>query len=215
MGRLSRDLDSLEGIDFTERQKELIQRLTPLQARFAVHLATGARSYKEAYHLAGGKAKFYDRGRKGWGLWQIPDVQALYHDLLRFPLKESLLQREEAMEMLTKMSEVTVHDVCTFEDVHIGDDEFGLPIYQKHWQLRDLNNAPKHVVASIKSITNTKFGVKVELYSREDAMKQLRAMGGWDARQGLDLTSSDGSMTPTLIQRKIIRQADADDSATD
>lgn len=213
MGRLSRDLSDFDDIDFTEYQRKLIDRLTALQARFAIYLATGTKSYKEAYRLAGGKAKFYNQSREGWRLWQAPDVQALYHDLLRHPLKESLLQREEAIEMLTKMSEVSIHDVCTFEDIQIGEDEFGLPVYQKHWQLRDLNSAPKHVVASIKSITNTKFGVKVELYSREDAMKQLRAMGGWDARQGIDLTSSDGSMTPTLIQRKIVQKVEVDDSA--
>lgn len=192
---------NIDDLEWSDEQLDIMSGLTDLQKRFAIHLAAGAKSYHEAHVKAG--AERPDRPN-AWRMWQNPRVQTLYYSLLKYPLKESLIQREEALDMLSKMAAVQVTDVCDVVEVQIGEDEFGLPVYSRHMVLKDLNALPDHVRAAIKSIKQTKFGVNVELYGREEALKQARAMQGWDAASKHDLTSTDGSMTPAVIERRIV-----------
>lgn len=201
--------ENIDDIELTDEQRELIETMSTLQARFAICLATGAKTYAEAYRLADGPGKRLYDTKNGSYLWRHTNVQKLYYSLIKTPIAAAALQRKEAVEMLTKMANVRISDVCVSEEVVIGEDELGLPVTQTYTKLKDLETLPDHVQKAVKSVTYTKFGPKVELYGREDAIKQLRAMQGWDAPTKKDLTSSDGSMTPTIIERRIVDPKEA------
>lgn len=183
----------------TDAQSDLISTMKPFHVAFAFALAAGAKTYGSAYTKAGGTGKTKaSRNEMGQRLANHPKIDALYHLLLKYPLKESLLQREEAIDMLTQMSKVKLSDVCTFEPVKIGEDEFGLPVYQDAWRVKDLSKLPTHIQQAVKTISHTKYGTKVELVSPEECMKQIRAMQGWDSAAKHDITSKGKQLGPPV-----------------
>ena len=197
------DYAAIDGL--TDAQRALIESMVPFHVAFAFALAAGAKTYGAAYKKAGGTGKTQASiNEKSFKLSRTPKVDALYRMLLKYPLKESLLQREEAIDMLTQMSKVKVSDVCTFKPIYIGDDEFGLPVYQDGWVIKDLSKLPDHIQQAVKSISHTKFGTKVDLVSSEECMKQVRAMQGWDSAAKHDITSAGQSLTPTVVERRIV-----------
>jgi phage terminase small subunit len=51
-------------------------------------------------------------------------------------------------------------------------------------------------MAAISELTAGRDGIKIKTHSPLDAIKQLSKMQGWETAQKVDLSSSDGSMTP-------------------
>jgi phage terminase small subunit len=54
---------------------------------------------------------------------------------------------------------------------------------------------PKQM-AAISELTAGRDGIKIKTHSQIDAIKQLSKMQGWESAKKVDLTSSDGTMSP-------------------
>ncbi len=119
-----------------------------------------------------------------------------------------IMGKEEALERLTTAARIQITDVCEFgdEETEIGEDEFGLPITTTTtvWRVKNHADMDPLVASCVKSVTMTRTGPKVELYDGLAATRLMADMQGWNAASKQELTSPDGSMTPTTIVRTIV-----------
>lgn len=178
--------------ELTKEQQELASKLTPLQRKFIIELVKPKTSQRQAYLRAGGTAKTENAQDQGASRMLSDDkVQAFYQSLMNSQTKSAIMTREEALERLSKSARVTIHDICTFSLEEVGKDEFNNPIMQTVWQMKNSEEIDPDVAASIKSVTFTKTGPKIELYDANGAIRQLSVMQGWDAPKKTWLTGSD------------------------
>lgn len=192
-------------VTMTDEQAFLASALSAVQIKMATLLAKGGYTQHAAYIEAGGQAKSRSsQDSDAHRIMKDPNFQAFYQSLLKTAHSRAVMDREEALMRLTNMSRVTVNDILEFYNVTTGEDEFGLPITEQRWKVRDLSKVPEYVAASIKSITETRNGPKVELHDSADALKQLRAMSGWDSATKYDVTSGGQSIAPTVVERRIV-----------
>ena len=71
----------------------------------------------------------------------------------------------------------------------------------------------RELLAVIKSVSPTKYGPRVEMFSPLDAASQLRALNGLDAPKRMELTGADGGpMQIARVERVIVDPADSDRS---
>ncbi len=111
----------------------------------------------------------------------------------------SVMTREEALKRLTVHARVNITDVCDFCLKQVGADKDGNAVMGMVWTIKDSKDIEPNIAACIKSVSIGKDGPKIELYDSDGAIKQLRAMEGWDKPTRTDLSSSDGSMSPSRI----------------
>lgn len=71
----------------------------------------------------------------------------------------------------------------------------------------------RELLAVVKSVSPTKYGPRVEMFSPLDAASQLRALNGLDAPKRMELTGADGGpMQIARVERVIVDPADSDRS---
>lgn len=109
---------------------------------------------------------------------------------------KAIMTREEALERLTRMARVRITDVAEFREDIVGEDDKGNPVKATNWRIRNSDELSEEAAASIKSVTATKLGPKLEMHDPMTALNQLSKMQGWEAAQKFDHSSTDGSMSP-------------------
>ncbi|BET96958.1 hypothetical protein TCT1_18790 [Xenorhabdus sp. TCT-1] len=65
-------------------------------------------------------------------------------------VSDAVMSRQEALERLSAMGRVSIHDIADFHNRQIGEDDEGRPVFQATWQFKDsalqnpaaLNSAP-------------------------------------------------------------------------
>lgn len=116
----------------------------------------------------------------------------------------SIMSRQEALQRLSKHARVKITDVCDFSFQQIGVNELNQPVYQTVWTIKDSDDIDPEVAVCIKSVSITKEGPKIELHDSDGAIKQLRAMEGWDAPKKTELKSENNTTIniPTKEQVK-------------
>lgn len=71
----------------------------------------------------------------------------------------------------------------------------------------------RELLAVVKSVSPTKYGPRVEMFSPLDAASQLRALNGLDAPKRMELTGADGGpMQIARVERVIVDPADSNRS---
>jgi phage terminase small subunit len=169
-------------INLSEEQVELAAALTQLQRKYAINLAGSDMSQREAYKAAGGQAKTETaQDSAASTMLSNVKVRAFYDSLLEAAQSDAVMTREEALSRLTKSAKITIKDVCDFKNVLVGEDDEGHPVYQTVWTIKNSEDIPDHIAASIKSVQITKSGPKIELYDSHGAIKQICEMQGWEA----------------------------------
>jgi len=182
--------------EMDENQKSLFDKLTTLQQEIALNSISGMNDI-DAYKNSKGKAKTDTAMRTSVGQILINrDVVAFMDSMKPVVVNEAIMSRDEAMTILSKNARVKISDIATFSQVRVGEDEEGNDIIGTVWKMKDSDDIDPDVMACIKSVTMTKSGPKIELHDQQGAIKQLSTMQGWDSASKLDLTSSDGTMTP-------------------
>ena len=168
-------------------------KLTSLQRKYVINIVSSSMSQREAYVAAGGKSKTPD-GQDAAASRMLADVKVrpFYDSLLNAAATTAVMTKEQALERLSKSASVTIADVCDFKVVQVGEDENGDPVFQTTWTMKNSEDIPPHIAASIKSVTATKQGPKIELHDSHGAIKQLSDMLGWNAPKKSELTGKDG-----------------------
>ncbi|WP_457967644.1 terminase small subunit [Pseudomonas sp. R4-84] len=169
--------------------------LTPKQEAFCLaYLKTGnaSEAYRQAYTANDMKPATINRKAKD--VLDNGKIAARLAELNQSAVTDSVMTRQRALERLSLIAETSITDILEFDQREIDGPEG--PVSETIWRMKDSVEIPEVAAATIKSVTMTKFGPKIEMYDRLSAIQQLARMQGWESAQKHDHTSSDGSMSP-------------------
>lgn len=175
--------------------------LTQKRENFCLkYVETGNAS--EAYRLAYSAERMKPEtiNNNAYKLLQDNEIKTRIEELKAMAVSDAIMTREEALERLSMMARVKITDIAEFTESVIGEDENGDQVMGTTWRILNSADIPAHAAASIKSVTATKFGPKLEMHDPQSAIQQLAKMQGWDAPTKVDHQSSDGSLAPTRIE---------------
>tara|TARA_R110000782_G_scaffold135413_1_gene227793 strand:+ start:400 stop:996 length:597 start_codon:yes stop_codon:yes gene_type:complete len=191
---------------FTDKQMELALRLTPLQRKFIIELVKPKNSQRQAYLAAGGKAKTeLAQDASATQIFRNLKVRAFYESLMETKTLGAMMERDEAVAILSNNARVKMTDIAVFALREVGRDAEENPIMQTVWTMKDSDDIDPAVLSCIKSVTMTKQGPKIELHDQQAAIKQLSVLEGWEAPKKTELSGKDGeAIVITQIERKII-----------
>ena len=180
-------------ISFTEKQMELASKLTPLQRKFIIELIKPKTSQRQAIKAAGSKAKTDSAlDNVASQFFSKVQVKAFYDSLMETKTVNSIMERDEALEILSNNARVKMSDVADFGFIEVGKDEDDQPIMQTVWTMKDSNDIDPEIISCIKSVTMTNKGPKIELHDQQGAIKQLTDIQGWAAPKKTELTGAGG-----------------------
>lgn len=189
-------------MSLTPEQQSLSDQCTKLQRLLVLGVVSG-KSNRQAYRDAGGRAK--DDKTADASASEIlsnPKVDAFYRSMIESVVSDAIMTRAEALERLSLMGRTRITDIVEFDTVEVmtkGEDGEEEPKTQTIWRMKDSAELNELAAASIKSVTFTKQGPKIEMHDAKAAMELLGKWQGWEAAQKVDHTSSDGTMAPTRI----------------
>lgn len=180
-------------IKLTNEQLELSAKLTPLQRRFVLELIKPKMKQRQAYVNAGGTSKGPEaQDSAASRMLRNDKVSAFHNSLIDSIASDLIMDKQEALEILSRSARVTVTDICDFTLENVGEDEEGNPIFQTVWKMKHSDEIDPKVLEAIKSVTFTKTGPKIELYDRNGSIKILSDMQGWNAPRRQELTGEGG-----------------------
>ncbi|PHM50562.1 terminase small subunit [Xenorhabdus sp. KK7.4] len=184
---------------FTDEQKVLFDALTKLQQKFVLGILKGL-NQTDAYRKAGGKAKTDESARATASeILTNLNVKSFLDAMNQEAVSEAVMSRQEALERLSAMGRVSIHDIADFRNSQIGEDDEGKPVFQATWQFKDSALQNPAALSAVSELTTGKDGIKLKLHDPKSAIKQLAELLGWESAKKVDLSSSDGSMTPNPI----------------
>jgi phage terminase small subunit len=200
MGRVNRPrtisgitMSKLKPLKLTAEQVELASKLTSLQRKFVIELIKPKTSQRQAYLTAGGKAKTESaQDAASSTMLSNVKVRAFHDSLIGSKMVSSIMERDEALAILSTNARVKMTDVADYKFVEVGRDKDGQPIMQTVWTMKDSKDIDPNVISCIKSVTMTKQGPKIELHDQQGAIKQLSSLQGWDAPKRTELTGAGG-----------------------
>lgn len=175
--------------------------LTIKQENFCLaYIQTGnaSEAYRASYSTKNMKPETVNN--KGYQLLQKGEIKARVAELREETKSAAIMSREEALERLTLMARVSITDVAVFRDEVVGEDEDGEAITATNWRIKNSDEMTEIAAASIKSVTATKLGPKLEMHDPMSAIQQIAKMQGWESATKFEHTSPDGTMTPTVIK---------------
>jgi len=180
-------------IELTEELLSLAQKLTSLQYKYVIALTTTDMSQREAYIDAGGKAKT-ENAQDAAASRMLSDVKVrpFYNAILKQAAENAVMTKTEALERLSLVAGVTITDIAEFKECVVGQDENGKDIVETIWRIKNSNELTAAGAASIKSITATKNGPKLEMHDSLAATKQMAELLGWKAATKVDIGNQDG-----------------------
>jgi len=129
-------------------------------------------------------------------LLQNNDILTRVEELKDMARSKAVMSRQEALELLSTIARTSVSDIAEFSEVETGEDEEGNPVSSTTWRILNSSEISKEASLSIKSVTATKMGPKLEMHDRLSALQQLSKMEGWESAAKFEHTSPDGSMSP-------------------
>ncbi|WP_426576692.1 terminase small subunit [Xenorhabdus stockiae] len=176
----------------TKEQKVLFDALTKLQQKFVLGILKGL-NQTDAYKQAGGKAKTNESARAtSCEILTNPNVKVFLDAMNQVAVSEAVMSRQEALERLSTMGRVSLHDIAEFRNSQIGEDDEGKPLFQATWQFKDSALQSPAAMSTISELTTGKDGIKLKLHDPKAAIKQLSDLMGWDAPKKTEITGKDG-----------------------
>uniref|UniRef100_UPI0036D79048 terminase small subunit n=1 Tax=Photorhabdus sp. RM322S TaxID=3342825 RepID=UPI0036D79048 len=179
-------------VTLTDEQKILFDALTKLQQKFALGILKGL-NQTDAYRKAGGKAKTNESARASASeILTNLNVKTFLDAMNAEAISDAVMSRQEALERLSAMGRVSIHDIAEFRNCLIGEDEDGKPVFQASWQFKDSALQDPAALSAISELTTGKDGIKLKLHDPKAAIKQLSELQGWEAPKKTELTGKDG-----------------------
>lgn len=187
----------------TPEQQELFDQLTQLQQRTATGVLAGM-TQRSAYYAAGGTTES-DAAADAIASRMLSDarVKAFMDSMKRQAISDAIMNRDEAMAILTQLARGNLVDIVKFKTANIGKDmETGEDVHQTAWTIDEsLQETDPEKLIIISELEVGKFGPKIKQHSKAAAIALLAKMQGWESAQKVDHLSSDGSMSgPTRIE---------------
>lgn len=183
-------------MSLTPEQEELAKELSDLQRNLVLGVVAG-KTQRQAYYDAGGKAKNDESADANASkILSMDKVAAFKMSLIKSEVKESIMEREEALERLSLMGRTRITDILEFEAVEVatvnkdGEQEIKT---ETIWRLKDSAELQERAAAAIKSVTMTKFGPKIEMHDAASAIAQIAKLRGWEAPTKVAQTDSQGN----------------------
>ncbi|MDE9467444.1 terminase small subunit [Xenorhabdus bovienii] len=178
-------------IRLTDEQKVLFDALTPLQQKFALGILKGLNQV-DAYRKAGGKAEGDSAHVQASRMISFDKVKTFLAVMNQEAVSDAVMSRQEALERLSTMGRVSLHDIAEFRNSQIGEDDEGQPVFQASWQFKDSALQNPAALSAISELTTGKDGIKLKLHDPKAAIKQLSELMGWDAPKKTELTGANG-----------------------
>ncbi|PHM47153.1 terminase small subunit [Xenorhabdus miraniensis] len=188
-------------IQLTDEQKIFFDALTPLQQKFALGILKGLNQV-DSYRKAGGKAKGESARTQASRMITFDNVKTFLDTMNQEAVSDAVMSRQEALERLSAMGRVSIHDIADFRNSQIGEDEEGKPVFQATWQFKDSALQNPAALSAISELTTGKDGIKLKLHDPKAAIKQLADLMGWDAPKKTELTGKDGGPIQTVALTK-------------
>ena len=192
----------------TPEQLALYEALTPLQQRVCSTIIDNPNlSNRQAYYAAGGTAKTDDSADSSVST-MLSDVKVRsFMDSVRTQaISKKIMDREEAMEILSGLSRGKLTDIVKFRTIYVGKDPVtGADVNQTAWEIdEDLQANDPDKLIIISELEVGKFGPKIKTHSKIAAIQQLAKMQGWEAAQKVDHSSTDGTMSPKAVDAELV-----------
>ncbi|MCG3462667.1 terminase small subunit [Xenorhabdus bovienii] len=179
-------------IPLTDEQKVLFDALTKLQQKFALGILKGLNQI-DAYKQAGYKAKTDESARASASeILTNLKVKTFLDAMNQEAVSDAVMTRQEALERLSTMGRVSLHDIAEFRNSQIGEDDKGQPVFQASWQFKDSALQNPAALSAISELTTGKDGIKLKLHDPKAAIQQLSELMGWDAPKKTELTGKNG-----------------------
>ncbi|MBC8947066.1 terminase small subunit [Xenorhabdus indica] len=186
-------------LKLTDEQQVLFDALTKQQQQFVLGILKGLNQI-DAYKRAGYKAKNENTASVSASqIFGNLKVKAFLNSMNQQAVSDAVMSRQEALERLSVMGRVSIHDIADFRNNQIGEDDEGRPVFQATWQFKDSALQNPAALSAISELTTGKDGIKLKLHDPKAAIKQLSELMGWESAKKVDLSSTDGTMTPNNI----------------
>lgn len=169
----------------TPEQLILFDNLTSLQQRIATNVLAGM-TQRQAYYAAEGSAKSDTAADTSASeIMNNPKVKAFMDSMKLQAVSNAIMDREEAMKILTQLGRGNLTDIVKFKTVHVGQNaETGDDVHQTAWTIdEDLQANDPDKLMIISELEVGKNGPKIKQHSKVAAIAQLAKMGGWEAAQ--------------------------------
>jgi phage terminase small subunit len=174
----------------TTEQLKLYEALTPLQKKCVdIKITNPTLSNAECYRRAnmikydnGDNKKYSDR--YAFALFNREPVKAFLKSMEVETIDDMIMGREEMLADLTDIANAKLEDVIDL--IHTDDNMMNVDtgeIYTgvESITVKRLSEIPEHVRKAIKSIEQTRYGIKVTLHDPLAARKMLADMQGFNA----------------------------------
>lgn len=164
-------------------------KLSQKQISFVTCVAKGmtlADAYRASYSAE--KMKPETIRKRASELMANGDVEGMLKELQSKAVTDAVMTRQEALERLSLIASTDVTDILEFQQAEVVTDEGTTPVTV--WRMKDSKELKAKAAATIKSVTMTKNGPKIEFHDKLSAISQLSKMQGWDSPTKLDVSSS-------------------------
>lgn len=192
----------------TPEQLTLFEAMTALQQRLCSTLIDNPNlSQRQAYYVAGGTAKNDSTADASASeILSNPSVKAFMDSVRAQAISKKIMDREEAMEILSGLSRGKLTDIVKFRTIYVGKDPVtGADVNQTAWEIDEgLQESDPEKLIIISELEVGKFGPKIKTHSKIAAIQQLAKMQGWEAAQKIDHSSTDGTMSPKTVDAELV-----------
>ncbi|CDM89076.1 terminase small subunit [Xenorhabdus bovienii] len=179
-------------LSLTGEQQVLFDALTKQQQKFVLGILRGLNQI-DAYKQAGYKAKNENTASVSASqIFGNLKVKTFLDAMNQEAVSDAVMSRQEALERLSTMGRVSLHDIAEFRNSQIGEDDEGQPVFQASWQFKDSALQNPAALSAISELTTGKDGIKLKLHDPKAAIKQLADLMGWDAPKKTELTGANG-----------------------
>jgi len=185
----------------TDEQRKLYDQLSVMMQEICMNVLcvpgmTWVDAYKQSpfptstnYSSIAMQASHIQRNKK---------VQAFLKSIRNADFDNRIMQREEAMIILTRQARGTIDGVLEFKSHYVGMcPNGGGPLWVTKWGLKHVDDLDPELLANISEISETKEGTKVKSYSQRDAIKDMSQMQGWNCATKHEHTGVNGGPVET------------------
>lgn len=189
----------------TPEQTALFEKLTRLQRRVCTAFLKPGATARGAYYEAGGTAK--TPGSADTSVSEImskPQVRAFLAEMEKTAVKSAIMEKEEAMAILTRQARTSLSDLVEWARYPIASDFTTGEVteWQTGWRIKPSVEQDPEKMALISELTAGKEGIKIKTHSQREALQLLGKFAGWEAPQKVAATNGKGEdvVMPTVIR---------------